>query len=469
VISQEDPRDATIARQALQIEALLAAVARLEARVQELEAQLRLHSGNSSKPPSSDGPSVVREAKTKTGKKRGGQPGHKGHTRSIQPSDAEVRYEPSACAGCGGALGEGSAAAADGALWQVAELPVMKAHITSHVAAGRVCGCGQTTYGHIPASVLAHGYGPRYGALVSLLTTRFGMSRRDVQELSLDVFGVSISTGTVCALGAELGVALQPSVDDALTHLRAAAVVHADETGWPIQKEKAWLWAGVGGDVSVFLCHSKRSAQGAQALLGTEFSGTLVTDRWGAYNDIAPLERRQFCLAHLLRDAQGMVERGGEGAPVGRGLVTIFRAGIALFHDVDTQTATRETRLAGGEVLRAACKTLLETGALLNEKRDSKTRGICNRLRKSEQALWTFLTVPHVEPTNNIAERAVRPAVIVRKTSFGSGSTTGAQYFARILTAVATLRMQKRKVFTFLEDTLHAAREGLLAPALVSC
>jgi transposase len=101
------------------------------------------------------------------------------------------------------------------------------------------------------------------------------------------------------------------------------------------------------------------------------------------------------------------------------------------------------------------------------EKRDVKTRGICKRLKKVEQALWTFLTVTNVELTNNIAERAVRPAVIVRKTSFGSNSTVGANYFARILSALGTLRMQKRKVFDFLENTLRAAREGLFTPSLV--
>jgi transposase len=479
VIPTEDPRDAVIREQAARIAqlekrveellALVATIPQLQARIADLEARLKVNSSNSSKPPSSDGPAVVR-AKAISGnttkKKRGGQIGHKGHSRMILPADEVVRYEPSICSGCGGALQEADIATEDGALWQVSELPVIRARVTSHIAAGRQCRCGCITHGSIPVPILAHGYGPRFVALVSLLTTRYGMSRRDVEAFCGSVLGVPVSTGTVCALGAELGKALQVCSDEAIDFVRTELIVHADETSWCAEKKNGWLWVAVCCWVTVFLFHKRRSKEAAACLLGEEFAGIIVTDRWNSYNMI-PLFRRQFCLAHLLRDAQGMAERGGDGAAIGRDLVIVFREAILLHRkrrDGDIDQKHFETR---GAELQAECHRLLQKGAVLIGNRDAKTHGMCKRLITTESALWTFLRHHGVEPTNNIAERAIRPAVIVRKTSFGSDSLNGAVYFARILSAIASLQTQGRCLLEFLEATIRDTRAGITPPSLL--
>ena len=460
-----DPRDVLIAELYEVIKGLRATVARLEARVTELEAQLQTNSSNSSKPPSSDGPGVQRAPKAKpSGKSRGGQLGHKAHVRKLSEPTEVVRHEPSECGSCGSALSASDAASEDGAIWEVAELPELRAHITHHVPVGRRCRCGHATRGVIPAPISCRGYGPRFSALVSFLMTRFGLSRRDVVESAATMFGIVVSSGTVCALASEMGESLSASHAEALASVQASPVAHADETGWKTAKKRGYLWVGLGQEATVFLASMHRSRASAHALLGATFAGTLVSDRYNAYGFL-PLVRRQLCLAHLLREAKKMALRGGKGAAVGRGLAVTFRAAIALFHRPGAALGTLAER---GKNVKTQCDDWLARGAALTEPRDAEAKGLCVRLQGLRTALWTFLTTPGVEPTNNPAERAIRPAVIVRKSSFGSDTEKGALHFARILTAIATLRRQGRSVLDFLNGTIAAGRAGLAKPKLLA-
>jgi transposase len=440
----------------------------LEGRVAELEARLGANSSNSSKPPSSDGPAErgKKIPKPATGRRRGAQSGHAGHIRALLPPDEAVRYEPVSCNECGAELTVADASVEDGAIWQVAELPRVEAHITHHIATGRRCACGEVTHGAIPAPVLAHGYGPNFCAVVALLATQYGMSKRNIQAFSNDVLGISVSTGTLCALSAELGSALEPSVNQALDYIRQEEVVYADETGWRMDKTGGWLWVIVGRLVTVFLMSATRGKLAARALLGANFLGKLVTDRWSAYTIVAR-EQRQFCLAHLLRDATGMSERGNLGAAIGRHLERIFRSAIKLFYDRRDGLIDQLTFEKTGAILRAECLLRLNAGAALEGVRDKRTRGMCKALAKAESCIWTFLSSPNVEPTNNRAERAIRPAVIVRKLSFGSDSQKGAENTARVLSAVASLRTQARGVFAFFQETIRTARAGKPTPSLL--
>jgi transposase len=355
---------AMIERLEAELASLSQSVSQLQLRIAAQESGAAPNSKNSSMPPSSDGPSVSRGSKAASNKKRGAQPGHKGQTRAWLAADETVRYEPSSCTGCGDMFDADAASAEDGQVWQVAELPELKAHVTHHVASGRRCRCGRVTHASIPKAILAHGYGPRLSALLPLLTTRYGMSKRNVQELCGDVLGITLSTGTVCALTAEFGEALKASTDEALEYVRAEPIVYADETGWKTEKKAAWLWVASSALVTVFLANQRRSKQAAQELLGADFAGTLVTDRLASYDFVA-LTHRQLCLAHLLRDAQGMSERNGEGAAIGAALVVVFRKGIALFHDHHAALITEGAMRASGAFLQNECRTLLAAGAIL--------------------------------------------------------------------------------------------------------
>jgi transposase len=200
------------------------------------------------------------------------------------------------------------------------------------------------------------------------------------------------------------------------------------------------------------------------ALLGSAFAGVVGSDRWSAYRRF-PAERRALCYAHLKRDFQGLVDRGGEAAPIGRwGLAEIARL-FALWH-----------RFRGGEVSRRDLQRQLvplqaRMGRLLwrgEENPDRKAAALCRDLNRWWPALWTFTRVEGVEPTNNGAERALRPAVLWRKGSFGSDSEGGGRFAERMLTVVASCRRQGRPLLDFLVAAGEAAVRGTPTPSLLA-
>lgn len=432
-------------------------------KVEMLEERLRQNSSNSSKPPSQDPPSVKRPGKVSTGRKRGGQPGHKGMARTMVPPDQVDRMvdvKPTVCHGCGGHL-EGEDV--HPARHQVAELPEIRLLVTEYRVHELVCpGCGARNVGALPEGVPTGVFGVRLLAVVGMLTGVYRISRRNVACLMLDLFGVEMGTGSVSACEKKLSHALATPVDEAREYVQAQAVVHADETGWREGHKKAWLWVAVSSLVTIFMIHAHRSQEAAKTLLGA-FAGILVSDRYNAYN---PWElcRRQVCWAHLRRDFKAMSERSGEGGVIGQGL---FGASHRLFEKwhrfregLLAETVFREEMVG----IQNEVERLLTQGAACVDK---KVSGQCAKILAVAPALWTFAWVPGVEPTNNAAERAVRPAVLWRKGCFGTDSPAGSRFAERILTVSATCRQQKRSVIDFLVQALDANLRGQPAPSLL--
>jgi transposase len=216
--------------------------------------------------------------------------------------------------------------------------------------------------------------------------------------------------------------------------------------------------------VTVFRIFHNRSASGAETLLGKDYSGIVGSDRYSVYNSLDPLHR-QVCWAHLKRDFQAWVERGGESQIIGRILLVRLKQFFGFWHRfrdgilyrVDFQTVMKPIRL---EVV-----DLLEIGTLVGH---NQTRRTCQNILKVKQALWTFVDREGVEPTNNAAERALRRGVIWRRSSYGTQSENGSLFVESILTAVITLRQQKWDVLDYLEAACRAATLGIPAPSLLS-
>jgi transposase len=200
-----------------------------------------------------------------------------------------------------------------------------------------------------------------------------------------------------------------------------------------------------------------------EALLGPQFRGVVGSDRWSAYSRF-PAERRALCHAHLKRDFQGLVNRGGEAEPLGRwGLAESERL-FALWHRF------KAGEFDGHELRRRLIPLQARLGRLLRHRQenpDRKAAGLCRELSKWWAALWTFARVDDVEPTNNVAERALRPAVLWRKGSFGSDSERGTRFAERLLTVVATCRQHGRPLLALLVAAGEAARQGTAAPSLL--
>lgn len=458
-MAQADPRDA-------RIEELEARLRLALARIAELEAKLAQNSTNSSKPPSSDAPGVARKPAKSTGRKPGGQPGHKGHKRELLPVeqvDQVVTLAPDECSRCHGPVSEKTGAPEP---WrhQVTELPPVKPHVTEYRQCFGYCAsCEAWTAAPLPAGVTSSAFGPRLTALVALLSGQYRLSKRMVQDLLSNVLGVDLSLGSVSKLEGNVSAALEAPVEQARQHVQQAQVAHLDETGWREGRRKAWLWTAVTSMVTVFVIAASRGGSVAKRMLGEAFTGFLVSDRWSAYLWM-DLFLRQLCWSHLLRDFQSFVDRGGESASIGEALLKQGHRMFKWWHRVRDGTLSRrlfERRMRAVE---------REVGRLLREAAvcpDAKTAGMATEILKLEAALWTFVQVEGLEPTNNAAERAIRPAVLYRKGCFGTHSPEGSRFVERMLTVVATLKQQNRNVLEFLTTAYDAHLRRLPAPSLL--
>ncbi|ASC69925.1 hypothetical protein XM38_046480 [Halomicronema hongdechloris C2206] len=294
-----------------------------------------------------------------------------------------------------------------------------------------------------------------------------------------DLFGLPIALGSVNNLRQQASEAVAEPVEVAKTYARQQPIVGSDETsfsqgnvdGHNPEGRQGWLWVVVTPWVSVFEVFLHHSQQSAQALLGATFDGILISDRHSAYTWVA-LERRQLCWAHLKRDFTKIAERTGVSQGLGEALLEQEQALFKLWYQVRDGTLARPQFIEAVKPIREQVKALLTEGASYaigpKEKTPlAKTVRTCQRLLTVEPALWLFITVEGVEPTNNDSERALRPAVIWRGISFGSQTKAGSTFVARMLTVIATLRSQNRSILEYMTEACRAAREGKPAPSLL--
>jgi len=441
------------------------ALAQLQARVAALEERTGKSSQNSSLPPSSDGPRVRQRSKrTPSGRKSGGQPGHAGHGRpllSLDQVDAVVPVRPLACGACGALLlGDDPAPGRH----QVVDIPPVRPRVTEYRRHTLTCSvCGEATTPPWPQEMPRGDFGPRVAGTVAVLRGRLGLSQRETQEALGTLCGVAVGLGTIGTLQDAVTAALAAPVEVAQTHVQAQAVVNADETSWREQSTRCWLWVATTALVTVFLLRQSRSRAAAQELLGPAYAGIVGSDRYSAYAYLTATQR-QVCWAHVSRDFQCLVDRGGESATVGAKLLAVKDSVFALWQQVKEGSLTRADFAVAVVPLQVELHDRLVGGADLGI---NKTSGLCKNLLKLEPALWTFVRVPGVEPTNNSAERALRRPVLWRRRSFGTQSADGSRFVERVLTAVTTLRQQGREVLAYLTMACAAATAGAPAPSLL--
>lgn len=463
----EAVRAALPAEAAAYIAALEAAVGALMARVTELEARLGQTSANSSRPPSSDPLGRATPAAPPSGRRPGGQPGHPGRFRALLDAervDAIIVCVPEQCAACGAAL-PATAAPTDPVdeRRQVLELPPVAAIVTEYRLAARRCGgCGHTTRAPLPSGVGTDGCGPRLTAVSATLSGRYRLSKRETAACLSDLFGADVSVGTVSALEQAVSAALAPVVSAAQAAVQQAAVVNMDETGWREARRRVWLWTVVTATLSVFQIHASRGGAVARALLGTGWQGIVGSDRGTMYSWLDH-DRRQVCWAHLKRDFQKLVDWGPGPRPVGERLLAIEAAVFRHWHRFRAGEEDRAGLQAALAPVQAEMATVLADGATAGH---PVAQSLCRALHTLEPALWTFVTVPGVEPTNNAAEQALRPAVLWRKGSFGTHSSAGSRFVERILTVSASCRKQQRPLLAFLITAVIAHRTAAPPPSL---
>lgn len=427
-------------------------IAELEAKVEQLESRLNKSPRNSSLPPSAEHPHAKpAPPREKSGRKPGGQPGHPKHERALVPVEQCTSVEqlkPDTCRRCGEKL---TGSDPEPLRHQVWELPEIKPLITEYQQHRLTCPCCQiTTCAPLPAGVPQGQSGSRLTAALAVLMAACRQSKRKVAWLSETLFGIPCSPGLAVKLQQLAAAALKPAYDQLCAALPAQRELNIDESPTKEGKLKAWTWAFVARDFTVFAVRPSRSAEVLDELLTDRFTGVIMCDRAKMYFRCDLL---QWCWAHLKRDFQAMAERANAAAKrLGEQLLEQTKRLFEEWHRFLAGTISRRVLKRVVSPLRDEVERLLKVGFRC---RHSPTAGTCTELLHHRDWLWTFLDYDRVVPTNNAAERALRHGVIWRKLSFGTKSASGSRFVETLLSVIETCRQQKRDAFAFVTQAVE--------------
>jgi transposase len=445
------------------IEAQAERIDQLVARVDELERQIGRNSRNSSLPPSRDSPQdrKARPRKKGSGRSQGGQPGHPGqHRPMVADPDRVETYWPAACDGCGAPITEQDRVAdGDPVCHQVSDIKVV-VKVCEHRRMRARCGCGHPTLAPLPAGVPEGAFGASVAAAASTLTAA-RVSRRETGRLLEDLCGIQLSVASVEALVKQTSEALHDPYVRILEHLDQARVRCADETSWRQAGDTRWLSVAAAVDAVLFQIATRRDRDATRALLGDDPDGVIVSDRYAVYMYIDDT-KRQLCLAHVLRDFIAIGERAGAPGRLGRKLQKCLTNAFKIINKPGRDPQDLGALQADLASSRKQLRGLLEQGA---RGRDPQAARFCTGLLERYDALWTFTRVIGVPATNNTAERALRHAVMWRRTSYGTQTDHGNRAVERLLTIRETCRLQHRRLHTYLADAITAHQHGQPIPA----
>jgi transposase len=420
---------------------LQAQLHQLQQQVDQLQGRLDQTSSTSSKPPSSDSPFRPRKPRQSSGQ-RGGKKGHLGSgPKLLEPTDVQVVLPPS-CS-CGHSV---VSAPTPYRTHQVLELPPIEMEITHFLLHQSTClGCGQTLSAEVPPAH-ASGYGPHLSALIAEMAGIQGTSRRLIQDFCHSVLSIPISLGAIQKVIDRSSQALLPHYEAIAALARQAPVGYIDETPWYCQNALNWLWTMTTETVSLFLIHPNRSKAAFFELID-DWSGLLVSDGYGVYQDW--VNRRQTCLAHLIRTARGLSSKRD---------AALAACGRWALRELQRLCHMAKAPPSGGEwrAWYARFCTLIDR---YHERQDDAGR-LARRLQREMASLWVFLSEAGVEATNNRAERALRFAVLWRKRSNGTDSAKGNRWVERSLSLRHTCRQLGQSTYPILVEALTSLFHG---------
>jgi len=437
-----------------------------EKQIRELEEKIeKLTPRNSSLPPSTEHPHAKPKRKPKSGQKRkqGGQKGHTKHTRDLIPPeqcDDVIDCTPDSCRRCGGEL---QLTESEPLRHQVWDLPPIKPIVTEYRRhRGHCPGCGITTCGELPEGVPTGQCGARLAAFTGLLMGHFRQSKRRTALFLEDLLNIPCSAGWAVKIQNLVADALAVPYEQLRSELCKQSQLFVDESPTKQKNEKAWLWVAVASMFAVFGVFMNRKRESLQKLIG-DYSGVILNcDRAKMYFDG---KRLQWCWAHLKRDIQKLIDsRDNQVKRLGHDLMRQQKLLFQHWRRYQAGKIKWNTFQKNVRPIRDKFDSLLLRGLFSG---NDRLIGFCDELYSRREWLWTFTQIEGIEPTNNTAERALRPAVIYRKLSFGTQSAKGSRYLERILTVSETCRIQGRSVYQYLIATMEASFAGRTAPSLL--
>ncbi len=436
-------------------------------RLQQQLAAARKDSSTSSKPPSSD---IVKPPKPlpkgRKKRKRGGQPGHEQHLRSLFPPEAVNEFLPytlDCCPDCGGTLVPSRRAPE---VLQQVEIAACPTSVTEHQGLAYWCPhCRKFHYAPLPEAVRKSGlFGPRLTALVAFMKGVCHASFSTIRKFLRDVARVDISRGYLAKLIGKVSESLAKAYAELFERLPGEAVLNIDETGHKDNGAKFWTWCFRAQLYTLFRIDKSRGSKVLVEVLGEEFNGVLGCDYFSAYRKYMREFNVlvQFCMAHLIRDVKVLLTLPGrDNQAYGQRVRYALRELFAVIHRREKMTATgfqKALEAAREQVLKAATTRVPDT---------KHARNLAKRFRENGEAYFRFITTPGIQPTNNLAEQAIRFVVIDRHITQGTRSEKGRRWCERIWTVIATCAQQGRVVFQFLFDSVQANLSGTLPPSLL--
>jgi transposase len=450
-----------------QLEAEVAALRKRNAELEAEVARLRKNSSNSSKPPSSD---IVKPPKPPAppGQRRrriGGQPGHARHQRAMftpEQIDRTRVYQLDCCPDCGGRL---KRLAREARVIQQVEIVRVPVTVTEHRAHAYCCTrCGKSHDAPMPATVAKCGLiGPHLTAMVAYLKGVCHASFTTIHKFLRDVIRVRVSRGQLAKLIRKVSAALAGPYQDLLEQLPRQDRLNVDETGHKNNGRAWWTWCFRSEQFTLFKIDPSRGSDVLLAVLGQEFDGVLGCDYFSAYRKYMKDcgVAVQFCLAHLIREIKFLQTLSDAVTRnYARRLLGALRKMFRIIHRRDQMAPARFQ-----QSLERARQTILKIGRRAPQR--TEAQNVADRFRKHGAAYFQFITTPGMEPTNNLAEQAMRFVVIDRHITQGTRSKIGRQWNERIWTTIASLTQQGRDILAYLRDALHANLNNRPVPALL--
>jgi len=415
-------------------------------RIAELEARLKQSPRNSSRPPSSEGLAKPapkpRSLRRKSGRKPGGQDGHKGTALAqVARPDREIRHEPGCCGRCGAGLAGRPVTGVERR--QVFDLPPVRAEVTEHQLIERECGCGHRTRGAAPQGAQAPAqYGPRVAAVIIYLYTGQFLSKERTAQALAGLFGIPLSSGTVAALTARAAGRLDGFLEQVRRGIAASDVAGFDETGFRVEGRLAWVHCARTGKYTLLMAHPRRGREAIEAMgVLSSFTGVAVHDAWASY-DTYTAPDHQLCCAHALRELQAVTD----AAPAGQWCWAAQAAGaLTAMQDLvreavsqgrgaaDPAALAAQVRLYRSAALAGASQTAARSGALMK-----KHNALARRLLDRQDDYLRFTADFRAPPDNNGTERDIRMAKLKQKVSGCLRTMTGARQFCAIRSYLST-------------------------------
>jgi transposase len=428
------------------LEQARAELAEARERIAELEARLRQNPRNSSKPPSSEGLAKPaprpRSLRKRSGRKPGGQDGHKGSTLAqVARPDREVRHEPGCCGRCGAGLAERPVTGVDRR--QVFDLQPVRAEVTEHQLIERQCGCGHRTKAAAPQGAEAPvQYGPRTAAVIVYLHAGQFLSKERTALALGELFGIPCSSGTVAALTARAAGRLDGFAEHVRGQIAASEVAGFDETGFRVEGRLAWVHCARTGRCTLLMVHPRRGRQAMEAMgILPRFAGVAVHDAWAPYDTYAAPDH-QLCSAHALRELQAVTDAAPQGqwcwaTQAAEALIRmqqLVSEAVSQGRDAaDPAALAAQVRLFRSAALIGTAQTAARSGPLMK-----KHNALARRLSDRQDDYLRFTRDFRAPPDNNGTERDIRMAKLKQKISGCLRTMTGARQFCAIRSYLST-------------------------------